>query len=184
MEELFAKIDAEPVRKPKMSFNLGAWLTDFVAGFSPRTLAYGATAAALAIVLQAGILAGVFVKEGAVGAQTSPLRRRRQSAAALTSAIRFKPEATAADITAFLERQQGGHRRAARRRDGFFKVRVVREGDVRRPSLRAVSKKLARQSGGQLRGVGGRKARSQGRPDRSSGRPKFPALAVTRPGQT
>ena len=38
---LFAKIDAEPVRTPRMSFNLTAWLTSFVAGFSPRTLAYG-----------------------------------------------------------------------------------------------------------------------------------------------
>jgi len=57
MQNLFAKIDAEPVRKPAAaSFNLGAWLTNFVAGFQPRTLAYGATAAALAIVLQAGIL--------------------------------------------------------------------------------------------------------------------------------
>ena len=64
MEALFAKIDAEPVRKPRMSFNLTAWMTNFVAGFSPRTLAYGASAAALAIVLQAGILAGVFVKQG------------------------------------------------------------------------------------------------------------------------
>ena len=67
MQNLFAKIDAEPARKPKASFNIGAWLTDFVTGFQPRTLAYGATAAALAIVLQAGILAGVFVKEGGVG---------------------------------------------------------------------------------------------------------------------
>ena len=67
MQQLFAKIDAEPARKPKASFNLGAWLTDFVTSFQPRTLAYGATAAALAIVLQAGILAGVFVKEGGVG---------------------------------------------------------------------------------------------------------------------
>ena len=65
MEKLFAKIDAEPVRKPKVSLNLGAladrlsspasrrgrWLTA-----RPRRRA--------AIVLQAGILAGVFVKEG------------------------------------------------------------------------------------------------------------------------
>ncbi len=39
--------------------------------------------------------------------------------------IRFKPQATAADITAFLERQQGGRRRAARQRIGFFRVRVA-----------------------------------------------------------
>ena len=43
MQKLFAKIDAEPARTPKVSFNLGAWLTDFVTSFQPRTLAYGAT---------------------------------------------------------------------------------------------------------------------------------------------
>src|SRR5260221_6498524 len=67
MEALFAKIDAEPARQPQSTFQLSAWLTDLVSSFSPRTLAYGATAAALAIVLQAGILAGVFVKQGTVG---------------------------------------------------------------------------------------------------------------------
>ena len=64
MEALFQKIDAEPKREMKSNFSLGAWLTEMFASFSPRTLAYGATAAALAIVLQAGILAGVFVKQG------------------------------------------------------------------------------------------------------------------------
>src|ERR1044071_5585903 len=63
MQTLFAKIDAEPARQPRASFNLSAWLSEFVAGFSPRTLAYGASAAALAIVLQAGLIAGVLVKE-------------------------------------------------------------------------------------------------------------------------
>ena len=77
MQQLFAKIDAEPARTPKVSFNLGAWLTDFVTGFQPRTLAYGATAAALAIVLQAGILAGVFVKDGGVGFTSASLTHER-----------------------------------------------------------------------------------------------------------
>src|ERR1700754_2552028 len=64
MESLFAKIDAEPKREVKTTFQLGAWLTELFASFSPRTLAYGAAGAAFAIVLQAGILAGVFVKQG------------------------------------------------------------------------------------------------------------------------
>src|SRR6188508_2591749 len=51
MQQLFAKIDAEPARQPKMSFNLGSRLTNFIAGFQPRTLAYGASVGALAIVL-------------------------------------------------------------------------------------------------------------------------------------
>src|SRR5882672_7190064 len=75
MEQLFAKIDAEPARQFKSTFQLGAWLTDLVSSFSPRTLAYGATAAALAIVLQAGILAGVFVKQGTVGFEQASYRQ-------------------------------------------------------------------------------------------------------------
>src|SRR6186997_3418297 len=35
MQQLFAKIDAEPARQPKMSFNLGSRLTNFIAGLQP-----------------------------------------------------------------------------------------------------------------------------------------------------
>jgi anti-sigma-K factor RskA len=99
MQQLFAKIDAEPVRTPKVSFNLGAWLTEIVTSFQPRTLAYGATAAALAIVLQAGILAGVFVKDGGVGFTSASLTTNEDAAYV---AVRFNPQANAADITKFL----------------------------------------------------------------------------------
>src|SRR6188472_314848 len=99
MQTLFAKIDAEPARKPRASFNIGAWLTDFVTGFQPRTLAYGATAAALAIVLQAGILAGVFVKEGGVGFTTVSLPQVQDGAFV---SVRFNPQASAEAITKFL----------------------------------------------------------------------------------
>jgi anti-sigma factor RsiW len=120
MQNLFAKIDAEPARKPQMSFNLGAWLTDFITGFSPRTLAYGATAAALAIVLQAGILAGVFVKDGGVGFTTVSLT---QSSDGAYVAVRFNPQASAADITKFLADNKativGGPTAG-----GMFKLRV------------------------------------------------------------
>jgi anti-sigma-K factor RskA len=99
MQNLFAKIDAEPARTPKVSFNLGAWLTEFVASFQPRTLAYGAMAAALAIVLQAGILAGVFVKEGNVGPTMASLTTNEPASYV---AVRFNPQASAAEITKFL----------------------------------------------------------------------------------
>ena len=119
MQNLFAKIDAEPARKPKVSFNLGAWLTGFVTGFQPRTLAYGATAAALAIVLQAGILAGVFIKEG--GSFTSA--SLTTNAGATHVAVRFNPQASAADITKFLADNKasivGGPASG-----GLFKLRV------------------------------------------------------------
>jgi hypothetical protein len=99
MKDLFTKIDAEPARTAKPSLSFGPWLTNFVASFQPRTLAYGATAAALAIVLQAGILAGVFVKEGGVGYTTVGLTQTQEGAFV---SIRFNPRASAQEITKFL----------------------------------------------------------------------------------
>ena len=137
MQDLFAKIDAEPARQPKVSFNLGAWLTDFVTSFQPRTLAYGATAAALAIVLQAGILAGVFVKDGGVGYQTVSLPDRTDGTFV---AVRFKPEATAAEITKFLADNKavvvGGPIAG-----GLFKLRVS-DGAMSERELSAALKKM------------------------------------------
>jgi len=65
MQKLMADIeaDASTARRVRHSFNLGAWLSETLSSFSPRTLAWSATAAALAVVLQAGLLAGMFVSE-------------------------------------------------------------------------------------------------------------------------
>jgi len=138
MEALFAKIDAEPVRKPKVSFNITTWMTNFVAGFSPRTLAYGASAAALAIVLQAGILAGVFVKEGSVGPQLASYEQAATDSAYVR--VSFKPDATAAAITAFLNDNKAVIVEGPQA--GFFRVRVS-EKPMSKEQLGAVVKKLA-----------------------------------------
>ena len=65
MQKLMADIeaDASTARRARSSFNLGSWLSETLSSFSPRTLAWSATAAALAVVLQAGLLAGMFVSE-------------------------------------------------------------------------------------------------------------------------
>ena len=65
MQRLMADIEADvsTARRVRSSFNLGEWLSDRLSSFSPRTLAWSGTAAALAIVLQAGLLAGMFVSE-------------------------------------------------------------------------------------------------------------------------
>jgi len=139
MEALFAKIDAEPVRKSRASFNITQWMTNFVAGFSPRTLAYGATAAALAIVLQAGILAGVFVKEGTVGPQLASYTQDQATDGAYVR-ISFKPDATAAAITTFLNDNKGVIVEGPRA--GFFRVRVA-DKPMSKEELGAVVKKLA-----------------------------------------
>jgi anti-sigma factor RsiW len=100
---LFAKIDAEPARRSAVPRIIGAWIGEFFAGLAPRTLAWSAAAAALAIVLQAGIIAGVIIKtQSPSGYETAstPTGARGEGAYVL---IRFQPQATAADIAGFLQ---------------------------------------------------------------------------------
>src|SRR5579862_9674049 len=55
-QNLFARIDAEPARAAHALSGLAGRLTRFIAGLAPRTLAWSASAAALALVLQAGVI--------------------------------------------------------------------------------------------------------------------------------
>jgi len=106
MDALFAKIDAEPSRAPAASMQFGARVREFFATLSPRTLAWSASAAALAIVLQAGLIAGFVFKEpaapspGSYQTASMPLANKVEGSYAL---IRFQPQANAADISKFLE---------------------------------------------------------------------------------
>jgi len=111
MEKLFAAIDAEPVRKPKVSFDLAGRLASFVASFSPRTLAVAGAVGALAIVLQAGVITTGLIKHEAGTEVASTKIVQPDLAAAEVSdgtlaAIRFAPKAQADQITAFLTANQ------------------------------------------------------------------------------
>jgi anti-sigma factor RsiW len=102
MDALFAKIDAEPARQAAAAFNLGARLREFFGSLSPRTLAWSAGAAALAIVLQAAVIGGIVIKEHSAGG--FEVASAPPSATDGTYAvIRFQPQASAGDITKFLE---------------------------------------------------------------------------------
>jgi hypothetical protein len=131
-EALFAKIAAEPKRTALPSLHLGARLSDFIAGFSPRTLAYAAGAAVLAILLQAGVIGGVLIHErdGGTGGGYRTASAPATQAPAETGTyamIRFAPQASAADITTFLEANRltiaGGPMAG-----GMFRVRVAVTG--------------------------------------------------------
>jgi hypothetical protein len=143
MQSLFAKIDAEPVRKPKVSFSLTVWITEFVAGFQPRTLAYGATAAALAIVLQAGILAGVFVKERAVGPQLASYTQNDPTGEGSFVLIRFNPQASVADISNFLEENKATIVDGPAAGSGLFRLRIA-EAPLSQSEVVAAVKRMAR----------------------------------------
>jgi hypothetical protein len=101
MERLFAAIDAEEARAPRHRrwFNLGSRISEFLWSLTPRTLAWSATAVAVAILVQAAVIAAVVVKE-----QGSPSEPELASAPNEGSyaVVRFAAQATANDITNFL----------------------------------------------------------------------------------
>jgi anti-sigma-K factor RskA len=107
MQKLMADIeaDASTARRVKTSFNLGEWLSDKLSSFSPRTLAWSATAAALAIVLQAGLLAGMFVNEKQGGSlfDTASVSKSEPAMVGTYALISFAPQASAADITRLMQ---------------------------------------------------------------------------------
>jgi hypothetical protein len=103
VEALFAKIDAEPARAPAISGNLGARIRDFFAALSPRTVAWSAAAAALAIVLQAGVIGVVLVNENNGRGYETASAPSTISGDGTYALIRFQPQVSAADITRFLD---------------------------------------------------------------------------------
>jgi hypothetical protein len=140
MENLFARIDAEPARKPAVSLNLTARVAEFFAGLSPRTLAWSASAAAIAILLQAGLLATIAIKDnGTSGFETASAPTTNPGVGSFTL-IRFAPQASSDDITKFLEanKLQIASGPAA---GGLYKVRVAVTG-LPKAELARIVKKL------------------------------------------
>ncbi len=113
MQKLFAAIDGEPARKPSVSRNISAGMAGFFASLSPRTLAWSASLGALALLLQAGVIGAVLVKNQNAPFQTAslstnePLTRDLSVAASPPRAlVRFAPDARVADITTLLVNYQ------------------------------------------------------------------------------
>lgn len=106
LDRLMMAIDEETLAPPKADFTraLVSRLANFVAGFSPRTLAAAGAVAALVIGVQAFILASVL---------TNPSTTYRMASVASAPSgpgsfamVRFARDASAADITQFLQNYQ------------------------------------------------------------------------------
>jgi len=122
MKALFEKIDAEPARAPAaVSFSLMGRISEFMASLSPRTLAYAGGVAAIALLLQAGII-GKLVGERTGSMDLASAPATMSAPQGVEALIRFSPQASAGDITEFLDANKativGGPA------DGFFRVRV------------------------------------------------------------
>lgn len=99
MQKLFAAIDAEPARKA--SFNPLMRVAGFFSSLSPRTLAYAGVAGALLLLLQAGVIGTVLVKDRTKG-NFETASFQAQSTAGTFGLVRFAPDASAGDITQLL----------------------------------------------------------------------------------
>ena len=143
MAKLFAAIDEEPVRKPSLSVSLSARISEFFARLSPRTLAWSASLGAVALLLQAGVIGAVLMKNQTASFQTASLSLNEQTAAPITPAC--NSSATAPRLAD----------QASVRGDSLAKnsdIRVVRltESDGLRtgsPSIAANSFVMAREDG-------------------------------------
>jgi hypothetical protein len=106
MARLFEKIEAESPSESRAAVapSLTSRIFGFVESLSPRTLALSGAAAALAILLQAGIIAGVVLNErGDAGYRTVGVEQAAPSGQGSFVLVRFAPQASAADITKVLE---------------------------------------------------------------------------------
>jgi len=131
MLNLFAAIDAEPQRKPSALFGVSSRISNFFASLSPRTLAWSASAAMLALLLQAGVIGVIVAKNQTATYQTASLDMREPNnannaasranepitrelvapaapapAAPPRALVRFAADARMADVTALLDSYQ------------------------------------------------------------------------------
>ncbi len=140
MEALFAKIDAEPVRRQASRLNLGARFAEFLVSLSPRTLALSASVAVVAILLQAGLIAGIVLNErNTAGYETASAPSTAPGVGAFTL-IRFAPQATVDDISKFLQNNRLAIV-AGPAPGGLYKVRVS-EAALPKDELARIVKQL------------------------------------------
>src|ERR1700752_2398837 len=101
MQKLFAAIDAEPAPKPSVSLRFSARIAEFFAKLSPRTLAWSASLGALALLLQAGVIGAVLMKNQPASYETASLSMREPAsitrdlgtATPPRALVRFAPDA-------------------------------------------------------------------------------------------
>jgi hypothetical protein len=148
MERLFAKIDAEAPAERRAhvaSPGIATRISEFFASLSPRTLAYATGAAAVVLMLQAGVIANLVSDGGRYQVASIPTDSTIRGGSDGTLGegmqmwIEFAPSATAADITRLLEANKaavvGGPGLG-----GMYRVRVAMTGLPKEELARLVNR--------------------------------------------
>jgi hypothetical protein len=105
MEKLFAAIDAEGAfkRKPGIALDLRTRVAEFFSAFSPRSLAFAGAAAALVILLQAGVIGSMVIKgDAGYGVASAP----DVKVDSIDLYVNFVPQATTDEVSKFLRAHQ------------------------------------------------------------------------------
>jgi hypothetical protein len=129
MQKLFAAIDAEPAREVG-TLPLSSRIFTFFAGLSPRTLAWSASLGAIALLLQAGVIGAVLMKNQTATFQTAslstnePITRELGASAPARALVRFTPDARIADISSLLDSYQASIIDGAK--GGMFRLQFSR----------------------------------------------------------
>jgi hypothetical protein len=145
MEKLFAAIEAEPARKPKISFDLAGRLAELVASFSPRTLTMAGAVGALAIVLQAGVITTSLIRhEAGTEVASKPTVSGTELASADVSdgtlaAIRFASKADMGQITAFLLANKASMIDGPTQSGGIYTIRLPETGKAKEDHIKQMA---------------------------------------------
>ena len=139
MDRLMAAIDAETTaaRKRSSARAVAGQFATFIAGFSPRTLAVAASFAVAAIALQAFLLVSMATKPQ-VSYETAGLNPTA-SGHGTFAMVRFAREASAAEITRFLEEYQATLVDGPKP-GGFYRVRIAMKTLAKEELTRIVSR--------------------------------------------
>jgi len=126
MEKLFAAIEAEGAPAPaRRSFDLVGRVSEFLSGFAPRTIAYAAAAATVALFLQSAMLTAALMKDRSDTPATQQLANAKTSSDA-HAMIRFSPQATSSEIISFLN-AHSAEIVDGPRNGSFFRIRFSAE---------------------------------------------------------
>jgi hypothetical protein len=144
METLFRAIDQDRrvVRRAASTPSLAARIAEF---FSPRAMAWTAAAAAVIVVLQAGVITHMALQQRDGGSETPSFETAsapvtRGLSIGSYALVRFAPQASMADVNKFLD-DRGAAIVDGPKPGGLYRVRIA-QGSLSRPELARLVKEL------------------------------------------
>jgi anti-sigma-K factor RskA len=144
LQRLMTQIDAEAASgaRSRAPLAFARRLEGLFVRLSPRTLAWSAVAAAVVILVQAGLLAALFM--GPRGQTYRTASVERASAPGSYALVGFVPQASAADVTKFLETYKAAIVDGPRA-GGLYRIQVGKAG-LSRDELGKVIERMQRES--------------------------------------